>query len=90
MPVTADGTTEPVHFNQSSGGQNIAAAWGTFESGSIELEYQMDGKDPNSWIGLATLSPDVPFVQLSLPHGNYRAVVRGSTSPSLSIGIKPC
>lgn len=91
-PITADGVTATREWTKTqNGSQNsLVAAYGTWGSGTLLIEYQ-PVSGVSYWITIASLTSGATTSGLFkvLPNGNYRATLSGSTNPSLSIILKP-
>ena len=91
-PITADGVTATREWTKSPNGysQSVVAAYGTWGGGTLIIEHQVVS-GVSSWITLASLTSGSTTSGLLkvLPNGNYRATLSGSTSPSLTIVMKP-
>ena len=92
-PITANGVTATREWTKTKNGQDqsVVAAYGTWGSGTLIIEYQVVSGVSASWITLASLTSGATTSGLLkvLPNGNYRATLSGATSPSLTIVMKP-
>lgn len=91
-PITADGVTATREWTKTRSGAEYAlvAAYGTWGNGTVLIEYQPVA-GVSYWITIASLTTGATTSALFkiLPNGNYRATLSGSSSPSLSIILKP-
>jgi len=91
-PITADGVTATREWTKTKNGSeySLVAAYGTWGSGTLLIEYQ-PVSGVSYWITIASLTSGATTSGLFkiLPNGNYRATLSGATNPSLSIVLKP-
>jgi len=91
-PITVDGVTATREWTKTKNGSeySLVAAYGTWGSGTLLIEYQPVA-GVNYWITIASLTSGATTSGLFkiLPNGNYRATLSGSSSPSLTIILKP-